>query len=323
MLYPLKFKPIFKQRIWGGDTFARSGLKLPKNTDPHTVGECWTVSGVEGDLSVVAAGFLKSNNIQELIEVYMGDLVGEAVYETYGLEFPVLVKIIDARQLLSVQVHPDDDLAQARHDCRGKTEMWYVIDCQPDSFLYAGFNRDVTREEYLLAQQNGSLTDLLQKHNVRKGDAFIIPAGTVHALGPGLLIAEIQETSDITYRISDWNRVDADGKPRQLHTAEALDAIAFGDRRQLKLSTDTAPDSARQIVSTPFFTTSILRCASRIHRDYALTDSFVIYVCTEGKLEISTEIGTATVAQFESILLPAEADEATITGSGTLLEIHM
>ena len=323
MLYPLKFKPIFKHRIWGGDKFASTGIKLPKNIDPHTIGECWSVSGVEGNLSVVSAGFLKSNNIQELIEVYMGDLVGDSVYETYGLEFPVLVKIIDARQLLSVQVHPDDELARSRHGCRGKTEMWYVIDCKPNSYLYAGFNRDVTPEEYLHAVQNGSLTDLLQRHNVCKGDAFIIPAGTVHALGPGLLIAEIQETSDITYRISDWNRVDADGNPRQLHTAEALDAISFADLRQLKLSTDTPPDSVRQIVSTPFFTTDILQCSSKLRRDYALTDSFVIYVCTAGHLEITTDIGNSSVSQFESILLPAEADEATITGNGTLLEIHM
>ena len=323
MLYPLKFKPIFKNKIWGGDRFARAGFRIPKNTDPNTIGECWAISGIDGDLSVVSSGFLKTNNIQELIEVYMGDLVGETVYETYGLEFPLLIKLIDARQLLSVQVHPDDELARKRHNCRGKTEMWYVIDCEPDAYIYAGFNRSVSREEYLRAVQDGTLTDLLQRHNVRKGDAFIIPAGTVHALGPGILIAEIQETSDITYRISDWNRVDADGCPRELHTAEAVDAVYFDDRRQLKLNTDITPGSIRQIVATPYFTTSIINCTSELHRDYGLTDSFIIYICTEGRLEICTESGNTTISQLESILLPAEIDEATISGNGILLEIHL
>ena len=323
MLYPLKFKPIFKNKIWGGDRFARAGFRIPKNTDPNTIGEYWALSGIEGDLSVVSAGFLKANNIQELIEVYMGDLVGDTVYEEYGLEFPILVKFIDARQLLSVQVHPDDELARARHDCRGKTEMWYVVDCEPDSCIYAGFNRRVSREEYLDAVSNGTLTDLLQRYEVHRGDAFVIPAGTVHALGKGLLIAEIQETSDITYRISDWNRVDADGLPRELHTDEAVDAICFDEHRQLRLNAEVAPDSARQLAATTHFTTSILNCTSQLHRDYGLIDSFVIYVCTEGRLEVCTETDSTTLLQLECLLLPAEVDEATISGLGTLLEIHM
>ena len=229
MLYPLKFKPILKSQIWGGDRLVKAGKRLPAKLSAAagSIGESWEISGVEGDVSVVSNGFLKSNNLEEITEVYMGDLVGEKVYDTYGLEFPVLVKFIDAHDVLSVQVHPDDGLARERHGSRGKTEMWYVADCEPGAYLYVGFNRPVTRDEYLRAVSEGTLTDLLMRYEVRKGDAYYIPAGTVHAIGPGLLIAEIQETSDITYRISDWGRLGRDGKPRQLHTAEATDAIDF------------------------------------------------------------------------------------------------
>lgn len=221
MLYPLKFKPILKSQIWGGDRLVKAGKRLPAKLSAAagSIGESWEISGVEGDVSVVSNGFLKSNNLEEITEVYMGDLVGEKVYDTYGLEFPVLVKFIDAHDVLSVQVHPDDGLARERHGSRGKTEMWYVADCEPGAYLYVGFNRPVTRDEYLRAVSEGTLTDLLMRYEVRKGDAYYIPAGTVHAIGPGLLIAEIQETSDITYRISDWGRLGRDGKPRQLHTA--------------------------------------------------------------------------------------------------------
>ena len=325
MLYPLKFKPVLKSRIWGGDRLVKAGKKLPAKcaSSAGTIGESWEISGVEGDLSVVAEGFLKSNNLEEITEVYMGDLVGEKVYDTYGLEFPVLVKLIDARDVLSVQVHPGDELARERHGSRGKTEMWYVADCEPGAYLYVGFNRPVTREQYLQAVAEGTLTDLLMRYEVRKGDAYYIPAGTVHAIGPGLLIAEIQETSDVTYRISDWGRLDKDGKPRELHTAEAADAIDFGPAGTYFRSASAAPGTVKEVVSTPFFTVNTVEVDGTMCRDYAALDSFVVYICTEGALRVETEGGSEAVAALESLLLPAETDEATVSGKGTLLEVYM
>lgn len=324
MLYPLKFKPILKSQIWGGDKLVKAGKKLPKNSAPdELIGESWEVSGVEGDVSVVSNGFLKSNDLEELTEVYMGELVGDKVYETYGLEFPILIKFIDARDVLSVQVHPDDALAEERHGSRGKTEMWYVVDCEPGACLYVGFNRPVTREEYLDAVAGGTLTDLLMRYEVKRGDAFYIPAGTVHAIGGGLLIAEIQETSDITYRISDWGRVGRDGKPRQLHTAEATDAINFNFAKDYLRHVASQPNTVREIVSTSFFTVNVLQVDGEMSRDHTSLDSFVAYVCTAGNLTVKTEGGTEKLLAFESLLLPAETDEAIISGCGTVLEVYI
>ncbi len=323
MLYPLKFKPRLKELIWGGDKLAKAGKKPSPKANPEKIGESWEVSGVPGDISVVANGFLKNNNLQELIEVYMGDLVGDSVYEKYGLEFPVLVKFIDAHDVLSVQVHPDDALAEKRHNSRGKTEMWYVVDAEPGGFLYVGFKRELSREEYAVAVESGSLSELLERYEVKKGDVYFIPAGTVHAIGRGVLIAEIQETSNITYRIDDWGRVGKDGKPRQLHTELAIDAIDFsvpGDRR---ISVSPAFDADARVVSCPHFTVNLLNLEEKIVRDYAPLDSFVIYLCTEGSCRIVSESGEEQLSALESILIPAEETEITLYGKATLLEVYI
>lgn len=325
MLYPLKFKPILKPQIWGGSRLVQAGKKLPARfrNAADSIGESWEISGVEGSVSVVSNGFLKSNNLEELSEVYMGDLLGDKIYDTYGLQFPILIKCIDARDILSVQVHPDDELAGRRHGTRGKTEMWYVMDCEPGACLYVGFNRPVTREEYLAALANGTLTDLLMRYEVRRGDAYYIPAGTVHAIGSGILIAEIQETSDITYRISDWGRTGKDGKPRQLHTAEATDAIDFEYGKEYFRSVRPSVNSAVEIVSTPYFTTNLLCIDGELRRDYSELDSFVACLCTDGGITVETEGGSEPLSGLESLLLPAEADEATFKGKGTVLEIYI
>ena len=233
MLYPLKFKPIYKERIWGGRKIETVfGKKLPET---EKIGESWELSGVDGDISVVANGKLKGNNLQELIEIYMGDLVGDRVFEKYGEEFPLLIKLIDADDNLSIQVHPDDKLAAERHHSFGKTEMWYVVGHEPDARLYLGFNQPVDKEKYLEYLEAGKLAELLNAYKVEDGDSYFIPAGTIHAIGKGLLIAEIQQTSDITYRVFDWNRVDPKtGKGRELHTALALDAIEYKARSDYK-----------------------------------------------------------------------------------------
>ena len=230
MLYPIRFTPLLKERIWGGKTLlanAKQG-KAKKIDASLPYGESWELSAVKGDESVVANGFLKRNNIEEIIEVYMGNLMGDKVYDRYGLMFPLLVKTLDCNNVLSVQVHPNDELAMERHESYGKTEMWYVIDAEPGASLYVGFkDKNTTREKYIEAINNDTLPELLNKVEVKAGDVFFIPAGTVHALGKGIKVVEIQQTSDITYRIYDWNRVDEHGKSRELHTALAIDAIDF------------------------------------------------------------------------------------------------
>lgn len=324
MLYPLKFRPILKSMLWGGSKLTAAGKKLPRGMDPEaSVGESWEISGVGKNVSVVSNGFLKSNDLEEIVEIYMGELVGDSVYEKYGLEFPVLIKLIDAREVLSIQVHPGDELALERHGTRGKTEMWYVIDHEPGAFIYAGFKRTVSREEYLAAAAAGKLAGLLEKYEVKKGDVYYIPAGTVHAIGKGILLAEIQETSEITYRIDDWGRTGADGKPRELHTAEAAGAVDLSYREDIKRTVIPQAGTGRELVASPYFTTNILWVDGKLTRDYAPFDSFVAYVCTEGEAEIAWEGGAEKISALQSVLIPAEIDEITLSGKATILEVHM
>ena len=260
ILYPLKFRPRLKARIWGGNWLtARKGAYLPRADKGKKIGESWDISCVHGDISAVAGGVLKGNDLRELTEVYMGDLVGDAVFDKYGEEFPLLIKSLDCNDLLSVQVHPDDELAEMRHESYGKTEMWYVADAAPGASLYVGFHSGVTREKYLQAVAGGRLPELLNRVEAKKGDIFFIPAGTVHALGAGLKVYEIQQTSDITYRIYDWERVDAEGNPRELHTALAVDAINFGaDPQRSVIKYTPRKNEAVTAVRCEYFTTTVL-----------------------------------------------------------------
>ena len=222
-LYPLKFKPIFKEKIWGGNKIQTVfGMDYSPLAN---CGEAWVLSGYGDETSVVSNGFLAENQLDELIEIYMGDLVGEAVYEKYGYKFPLLIKILNSSDWLSIQVHPDDKLAESRHNDLGKTEMWYIADAEPGAELISGFNQQMDSELYLSNLKNGTLKEIMNYEKVQKGDVYFIPAGRVHAIGPGLLLFEIQQTSDLTYRIYDFDRVDDKGNPRQLHTDLALDAL--------------------------------------------------------------------------------------------------
>ncbi|MCF6358465.1 MAG: class I mannose-6-phosphate isomerase, partial [Draconibacterium sp.] len=231
-LYPLKFKPILLDKIWGGD---RINTILNKDLgELPNCGESWEISGVEGNISLVENGFLAGNNLQEIIEIYMGDLVGDSVFKKFGEEFPLLIKFIDAQQDLSIQVHPNDELSKKRHNAYGKTEMWYIIDAKEDALINSGFEGEVTKEQYLKYVEKGNLTDLLHFDKVVEGDVFFIPAGRVHAIGKGVLVAEIQQTSDVTYRIFDYNRKDDKGNLRELHTKLAVDAIDFSYLEEYK-----------------------------------------------------------------------------------------
>lgn len=322
MLYPLKFKPIFKERIWGGRKIETAfGKKLPAG---EKIGESWELSGVDGDVSVVANGTLKGNNLQELIEIYMGDLVGDKVFEKYGEEFPLLIKLIDADDNLSIQVHPDDELAAQRHHSFGKTEMWYVVGHEPDAMLYLGFNQPVDKEKYLKYLEAGTLAELLNAYKVQDGDAYFIPAGTIHAIGKGLLIAEIQQTSDITYRVFDWNRVDPKtGQGRELHTELALDAIEYKSRSDYKTVAAPKVNAPVTLEKCPYFQTNSLIVDGAVERDYADMDSFVIYICLDGDLELEYDGGTETVKKGETVLIPAELNDVTLKGQGKVLEVYI
>jgi mannose-6-phosphate isomerase len=301
-LYPLSFKPIFKETIWGGKKLK---TVLQKNINSDHIGESWELSGVKNNLSVVKDGFLKDNNLEEIIEIYMGDLVGDKVYEQFGLEFPLLIKFIDANDDLSIQVHPDDELAAVRHDSFGKTEMWYVMQNEPGARLISGFNKKVNKQTYLEFFKNGKLKELLNYEKVSAGDVFFIPAGRIHAIGKGTLLAEIQQTSDVTYRIYDWDRKDAAGRSRELHTEQAVDAIDYDFYKDYKTKYTFFKNKTANIIDNKYFFTNILHFNQPIEKDYILIDSFIIYICMEGSFEIQHAEGKTKVSMGETILLPA------------------
>ena len=300
-LYPLKFKSIFKDKIWGGqkikEVFGKDFSPLPN------CGEAWVVSGVPGFESVVENGFLAGNELNELIEVFMGDLVGEKIYEEFGEEFPVLIKFIDASDYLSIQVHPDDELAKKRGFKNGKTEMWYIIDAEKDAELISGFSKKVTKDDYVKHLENKTLKSILNVEKVKKDEVYFMPSGRVHALGPGIMLAEIQQTSDTTYRIYDWDRIGVDGLPRDLHINEALDAIDFNVYDNYKIDYKTDIDKTSEILKTVHFTTNILQFNSIIQKDYSELDSFVIYICIHGKVTVNSNQAVEFKAG-EAILIP-------------------
>ncbi len=304
-LYPLKFRPIFKERIWGGDKLT---TLLNKHHGIKNCGESWELSGVQDDISVVSDGFLKGNNLEELIEVYMGELVGEKVYDKFGTEFPLLIKYIDANDRLSIQVHPDDKLSKERHGAFGKTEMWYVVQAEEGAELISGFNRTIDRDSYLIALSNDKLENLLQFDPVKPGDVFFIPAGRVHAIGKGIVVAEIQQTSDVTYRIFDFNRVDDKGQPRELHTELALDAIDFKHHKQGQTPYLPKENESVELAKCNYFTTNLLQLTTEVERDFSAKDTFVIYLCFEGSYTLNWESETITVQKGETLLVPASIE---------------
>ena len=301
MLYPLKFHPILKKKIWGGEKLA-----YKSNEHEEAIGESWEISAVEDNISVVSNGILADNDLQELIEVYMGELVGDHVYEKFGIEFPLLIKYIDANDDLSIQVHPDDETAKERHNAYGKTEMWYMVDAEKDASLVLGFNQEIDKNTYLQALHQNKLMDLLNVQKVKKGESFFIPAGLVHAIGKGCFIAEIQQTSDITYRIYDYNRKDANGNTRELHTDLATDVIDYSYHPQHKVNYTPHDNQSVQLVKCPYFTTNLLVFDRDIEKEYVRLDSFVIYMCLQGKFTITTgECDPVLVNKGETVLVPA------------------
>jgi mannose-6-phosphate isomerase len=323
-LYPLKFTPICKDKIWGGNKL--NELLNKEYPELPNCGESWEISGVQCEVSVVSNGFLKGNNLEELIEVYMGDLVGEKVYEKFGTEFPLLVKFIDANDNLSIQVHPNDELAMERHDAFGKTEMWYVVQADPRAKLISGFNRKIDKDGYLKYFKNGQLEEILNYEEVKAGDVFFMPAGRVHAIGKGIVVAEIQQTSDVTYRIYDFNRVDDQGNPRELHVDLAVDAIDYSFETNYRTDYKPIDDKSVKLVECQYFTTNILPLTTSVERDFTDLDTFVIYCCLEGKYTIGWEDQSILVEKGESILVPALINNFVLSaegGNAKLLEVYI
>ena len=300
---PLKFHPILKQTLWGGERIIpykelASGLSR--------VGESWELSGMPGSESVVAEGPWAGSTLSELIGRFGAELLGKANYARFGQEFPLLVKFIDAREDLSIQVHPDDATAKARHNAYGKTEMWYLVGADRDAELIMGFNKDTDKSEYLTALHNHTLPVLLNTEKVEKGDCFFIPAGTVHAICKGCYIAEIQQTSDITYRIYDYDRRDKNGNPRELHTELATDVINFCEQKQHSIHYHQHENHTEELVSCNYFTTNYLKFDKEVEKDYIELDSFVIYMCLEGNFTLVYDVDkTVKVNKGETILVPA------------------
>lgn len=316
-LYPLKFAPVFKDKIWGG-----TKLKEIYNIESsEKLGESWVLSGYEGDESIVTNGFLSENTLSELTEIYMGDLVGDKIYQKYGLSFPLLFKLIDAADDLSIQVHPNDEVAAKRHNSFGKTEMWYVVDAEPSSKLTIGFKRDETSEDYVKAVEAGTVEKLLQTYEVKKGDVFFIPAGLVHAIGKGIVVAEIQESSDITYRIFDYNRKDDNGNERELHTELAVDVIDFSSAFKSKVEYTPKQNDSENLVDCEFFTTNLLHFNKKIIRNYVGLDSFVAYLCVEGNYSVDWKGDKINVATGEVLFIPATIDEVTLIPSSEQVSV--
>ncbi len=323
-LYPLKFKPIFKNTIWGG-TKLNSVLKKQTGNIPN-VGESWELSGVKDNVSLVGNGFLQGNDLNELIEVYMGDLVGDKVYSRFGNEFPLLIKFIDAREALSIQVHPGDELAAVRHSSFGKTEMWYVMQADKDAYLISGFKEEIKPEQYVKAVEQNSLEKFLAKHVVTVGDVFFMPAGRVHAIGAGILLAEIQQASDITYRIYDFNRKDKDGNSRELHVEQAMDVIDYKVPESYKTKYSVSTNKVSKVVESRYFITGIIEADKPIGLDYYHLDSFVIFICIDGKAEIVYGDGLKVdINKGETALIPAELKQINLVpvNKTRILEVYI
>jgi mannose-6-phosphate isomerase len=323
-LYPIKFIPIYLEKLWGGQR-----LKTLLNKDFGSLkncGESWELSGVEGSISVVKNGFLEGNDLNELIEIYMGELVGEKVYEQFGNEFPLLIKFIDAQDDLSVQVHPNDALSKERHNAFGKTEMWYVVDATPGALINSGFSQPVDKLKYIESVESGRLIDILKYDETRPGDVFFIPAGRIHAIGKGCLIAEIQQTSDVTYRIFDYNRPDDKGTLRELHTELAIDAIDYSYLPEYKTKYQPRLNQSVEIAKCQYFTTNLLEFDKYIEKDYHQNDSFVIFITLDGSFDVKTEEGTERVEKGETVLIPACIEWLQlkpVSGKVKLLEVYI
>lgn len=300
-LYPLKFEAQLKDKIWGGQGMKNLGYEL--GAMPNC-GEAWLISGVEGSESIVAEGWLKGNSLPELMEIYMEELVGDSVYERYGEHFPLLLKILDANDWLSIQVHPNDQMAERKGYPNGKSELWYVMEAGKKAEIISGFTKDTSKEEVEKLLSEKRLNDILNRVEVEKGDVFFTPSGRLHALGPNIMLAEIQQSSDLTYRLYDFDRPGLDGSLRELHLQEALEALDYKQTSQAKTLYERQLNTTQALAQQDCFTTNIIRFSKPVTKDLSILDSFVIYLCTEGNLTLDAG-ESYTLRKGEVILVPA------------------
>ena len=322
ILYPFKFKPIFKDKIWGGRKI-KEVLGMDYGSLPNC-GEVWLLSGLWDEQSEIANGDFEGDEINDLVETFMGDLVGESVFDKYGEQFPLLLKIIDANDWLSVQVHPDDELAEKRGLGNGKTEMWYVMQADKDAELVMGFNQELTRMDYVNVLKDNRLQSVLNHESVEAGDVFFIPAGRVHALGPGIMVAEIQQTSDTTYRIYDWDRINEAGMSRELHIPQSVEAIDGSMPDDYKIHVPNMMNRTVQMVDSQYFVTNLLQLQGEMEKDYANLDSFVILMPLEGKFTLNWKNGSVFVSAGECVLIPNVIKKVAIRAEKycKLLEVY-
>ncbi|SFC79851.1 type I phosphomannose isomerase catalytic subunit [Algibacter pectinivorans] len=320
-LYPIKFEPLYKYRLWGGEKLK---THLNKEYNKESIGESWEISDVKGDETQVLSGTLKGQTLKQLIQTYKGAFLGESVYKIFGEDFPLLIKFIDAKTPLSIQVHPSNELAKERHNSFGKNEMWYVMQADKDAELIVGFESEISKEEYLKQLEEDTILNVMHHETVAKGDTFYIPTGRIHAIGAGVLLAEIQQTSDVTYRIYDYNRVDATtGKERELHNDLAIDAIDFTYYNNFKTNYKKDINTTNTLVHSPYFKTNFIKVQGEFIKDYSKLDSFVIYMCVSGDFEIECNNKKYSLQMGETILFPATTINVRVfSNKADFLEIY-
>lgn len=316
--YPLQFEPILKERIWGGEKLKTI---LNKPISSKITGESWEISTVEGDVSVISNGDLAGKSLNDIIKSNPEEVLGTEVYARFGKQFPLLFKYLDAREDLSIQVHPNDELAKKRHNSFGKTEMWYVMQADTDSKLIVGFKEDSNAVEYLENLKNKTLLSILDNVAVQVGDVFFLETGTVHAIGAGMVIAEIQQTSDITYRLYDFDRKDAAGNERELHVDLALDAINYNKIDTYK-KYNKELNQSNVMVDCPYFTTNFLPLDGEVAVNKS-GNSFTVYMCVEGDFELEFDGVKSKYIKGDTILIPAALKSFVLRGKGSLLEIYI
>ena len=320
-LYLLKFDPILKEKIWGGQKLKQL---FHKNSTSSQTGESWEISDVEGNDSIISNGQYKGESLKWLLEKFGSKLVGKKVFENFGTKFPLLIKFIDAAEALSVQLHPNDKIAKEKHNSFGKTEMWYIMQADQDGEVIMGFKNEITKAEYQELVETNKLVEALNHEKVKKGDAFIINPGLVHAIGAGVLLAEIQQTSDITYRIYDWDRVTDSGEARELHTDLALEAIDLSNNKDFKINYTTKPNQVSELFYNKYFRTNIIDVNVEITRDYSTMDSFVILMGVEGKSIVKTDGNQEVLEQGETLLVPACISKISIESQNAkILEVSV
>lgn len=318
--YPIKFAPILVEKIWGGKKLQ---TYLGKQSSNANVGESWEISEVNGHVSKVTNGHYVGQDLKDLIKNHGAKFLGNYCINEFGYQFPLLIKFLDANTDLSVQVHPDDSMAKKYHNSFGKTEMWYIMQSDSDANIILGLKDEYQNAEILQNINSENVEAIFNRKSVEKGDCFFIPAGEVHAMGAGVLAAEIQQTSDITYRVYDWDRVDSNGQQRELHTDLALEATKYFEKND-RIKYDHIPNETNSLVDCSFFKTNLLEITKPQIKDYQTLDSFVVLMCVEGEAELIISDFTENIKMGETILLPATTAQVYIDSKNVrLLEIFI